>query len=219
MKLATTGFGEDRIGGRIRRARKSAGLSQADLAAHVDVSQPTVANWELGAHDPRRGVLEKVAEALGVSAHWLSYGEGMDPDDGGLGAADYFRTPIAHVPVIAWSDVSALAHDPAFDPVAAASRFIPWASTRRRLFALAVEDPAMDREFPTGSLVIIDCAERAAFDGGIFLFRLGGRWLLRRWRDAPARIEPCSNEPQHDPVFLTEAAAITGRAVASLRTY
>ena len=45
------------IGDRIRQARKAAGLNQAGLAARIGVSQPAVANWESGVHDPRRLML------------------------------------------------------------------------------------------------------------------------------------------------------------------
>ncbi|MCI5046789.1 MAG: helix-turn-helix domain-containing protein, partial [Aquisalinus sp.] len=45
---------ESAIGARIRLSRKMKGLNQADLATRLGVSQPTVANWESGVHDPRQ---------------------------------------------------------------------------------------------------------------------------------------------------------------------
>ena len=52
------------IGDRIREARKKVGLSQVDLAKRVGVTQPAVANWESGVHDPRRLMLAKIGDAL-----------------------------------------------------------------------------------------------------------------------------------------------------------
>ena len=66
------------IGDRIRQARKSRGLSQSDLAQRVGVSQPAIANWESGIHDPRRLTLAKLAEALEAPLDWLA--AGVDPE-------------------------------------------------------------------------------------------------------------------------------------------
>ena len=62
------------IGERIRQARKAQGYSQSDLAHRVGVSQPAIANWESGVHDPRRLTLAKLADALGAPLDWLAAG-------------------------------------------------------------------------------------------------------------------------------------------------
>ena len=62
------------IGERIKSARKQCGLSQADLGKAVGRSQSAVAEWETGDTEPRRNIVEKIAEALGVSAMWLEIG-------------------------------------------------------------------------------------------------------------------------------------------------
>ncbi len=62
------------IGERIKSARSQSGLSQADLARIVGRSQSAVAEWETSDTEPRRNIVEKIAEALGVSAIWLESG-------------------------------------------------------------------------------------------------------------------------------------------------
>jgi transcriptional regulator with XRE-family HTH domain len=50
----------------LRAARESAGLSQAELAAKLDVAPSTVAGWELGTHNPRLDKLAAISKVTGV---------------------------------------------------------------------------------------------------------------------------------------------------------
>lgn len=54
------------LGERIRAARKAAGLTQAQLAVLVEVSQPTVCGWESG-ESPSYQHIVAVAQACGIS--------------------------------------------------------------------------------------------------------------------------------------------------------
>ncbi len=46
-------------------------LSQAELAARVDISRGHVANVELGRSNPSLGLVERIAEALDIRVDWL----------------------------------------------------------------------------------------------------------------------------------------------------
>lgn len=50
----------------LKAAREAAELSQADLAAMLDVSPSTVAGWELGTYSPRLDKLPAIAKAVRV---------------------------------------------------------------------------------------------------------------------------------------------------------
>ena len=63
------------IAERIKQARKTAGLTQAELAVAVDVSQPTVNGWERGAFVPARDRVDQIAGATDTSRQWLEFGE------------------------------------------------------------------------------------------------------------------------------------------------
>ena len=52
---------------KIRLFREKAGLSQRELAAAIGVSQPAVAQWEIGAAQPTLDNLRKAAEILGCN--------------------------------------------------------------------------------------------------------------------------------------------------------
>lgn len=63
---------------RIRAARHGAGMTQAQLARSIGVSERNIVRWEQGQHTPRIEHLAAVAEATG---HTLDSLYGSDSDD------------------------------------------------------------------------------------------------------------------------------------------
>ncbi len=62
---------------RIRRARRGAGLSQADLASLLGINRSAVAQWERsGGCKPTAGNLAKLAIATKLNFEWLATGRG-----------------------------------------------------------------------------------------------------------------------------------------------
>ena len=61
------------FGDRLRRARRNAGLSQAEMAARLDVTPSRYGGWESDAARPWDivDVARRVAEATDVPASWL----------------------------------------------------------------------------------------------------------------------------------------------------
>lgn len=53
--------------GTIREWREHAGLTQAQLAARLDVTPSSVYNWEAGKSEPRATQLKAMARLFGVS--------------------------------------------------------------------------------------------------------------------------------------------------------
>lgn len=51
----------------IRRARRRAGLSQAELARRLRTKQPVVARWETGARAPTLETVARAVEACGLA--------------------------------------------------------------------------------------------------------------------------------------------------------
>lgn len=70
----------DSVSERIRQARIASGLTQAELAQRLRVTQSTVNRWESGRHDPSRETVARIAEATDVTAQWLELGEAAAPD-------------------------------------------------------------------------------------------------------------------------------------------
>lgn len=64
--------------GRIKAARKSAKMTQKQLADCLDVSVQSVKNWEQGIHGTDDSTLKKIAEICNVDFVWLRH---TQPED------------------------------------------------------------------------------------------------------------------------------------------
>ncbi|MGV6801667.1 MAG: XRE family transcriptional regulator [bacterium] len=210
----------DSIGGRIRFARKQAGLSQSDLSERLSVSQPTVANWETGVHDPRQLMLAKIAEALQVQLSWLASGERSQTERDKHAAAAYLRRGLYHVPVLDKADAAKMIDGSEIDPHRMAADYIPVTSGSDKLFALFVDDDAMNQEFPGNTLAVIDYNHRMPSDGDtVYFLHTDGRALLRRWRSSPCRLEPYSSDPSHETLYVERLERVIGIVTVTIRWY
>lgn len=211
------------IGDRIKQARKSKRMSQADLALKVGVSQPAIANWESGVHDPRRLTLAKLADALDAPLDWLAAGDRSSAESDKHAAAAYIRRPVRHVPVISLRAASLLAQDPHADPHVVAEDYIPVTTSSSKLFAVFVNDSAVDLAFLPDTVVVIDYGDRTPDDGDFCLVRVNETPILRRWRGAreggAARLEPCSSEEGHPVIAVTRAISVIGCVRVSVRVH
>lgn len=59
------------VGSRIRALRKSAGLTQRELAESIGLTESAVRNYELGLRTPSDEQLDAMAEAMGVASEAL----------------------------------------------------------------------------------------------------------------------------------------------------
>ena len=207
------------IGGRIREARKSRGLSQADLARRVGVSQPAIANWESGIHDPRRITLSKLADALQTSLDWLAAGDRSAFEADKHAAAAYIRRPLHHVPVISVRAAALLARDINADPHSMAEDYLPVTASSSTLFAFILDDEAVNLAFHSGTIVVIDYAARAPTDGEFCLAAVAGAPVLRRWRDTPPRLEPASTDPSFRAIAVDRTVLMIGCVRVSIRVH
>lgn len=156
------------IGHRIRAARKALNLNQESLASRLGVSQPTVANWEADAHNPRQLMLAKLAEALGVSLGWLAGGEAVDRAGKNHPAVAYVARPIVHVPVLPTHLLidRRLLEDRTLH--AAAIDFVPVISRSATLFAAFIDPRPYVAMFPGETLFIFDY-QRTDHVAGVYL--------------------------------------------------
>ncbi|VAV88653.1 hypothetical protein MNBD_ALPHA06-353 [hydrothermal vent metagenome] len=207
------------IGHRIKRARKNKKFSQTELADLIGVTQPTIGNWESGHHEPRHGIVTKIADALDVRRLWLISGMD-DPIDGQAptqpivsSSHPYIATPIIHIAVLDWPENAAnlLTTPKGNDRYLAASL---WAL---QPFALTIDDKAMAREFPAGSIVVFDAARVKLYDGELYLFNWNGKVILRRWHNNPSRLEPASSLAKFETLFPTQTPVVIARALQCVR--
>lgn len=82
-------MGEETMGVRIARLRRERGMTQADLANQMGVTDKAVSKWERDRSCPDLHSLPRLARALGVPVEELLPGEGLTkqtaaPAAGGL---------------------------------------------------------------------------------------------------------------------------------------
>lgn len=68
------------IGKKIRMARKSADLTQSELANKIGTTSQMVGSWERGERNPKWKTLQKLAEVLGVPAHFFISEDEVEPE-------------------------------------------------------------------------------------------------------------------------------------------
>lgn len=73
---------QDTLGGRLYKARESAGLTVAQAARRLGIQSKTWKLWENDQSEPRSNRLMMAAGVLGVSPSWLLMGQGEGPQDG-----------------------------------------------------------------------------------------------------------------------------------------
>ena len=205
------------IGDRIRHARKDININQADLAKRVGVSQPTVANWESGVHDPRRLMLAKISDILSVPMSWLAEGARSSFEHDKQPAAAYLRRYLQHVPVISYENAKRFANVGDNDPHEWAEDYIPVTYGAARLFAVFVTDDSVNHVFAPDTLVVIDYSDRKPRDGNFCLAMVDGQSAIRRWRPDPARLEPYSNNPEYETIYSEGPFQIIGSVRVSIR--
>ena len=141
---------DEKVGQRITRARKEAGLTQQQLAAVLGVSRPAVAQWEKGRTSPSAENLRNVATATSKPLIYFFTGSGVKTDD--FDEAPRMR---GQVPLISW--VQAGAWTEPFCPVGDDLEYYPAPPTcGPRAFGLRVRGESMIEVYLPGTLIFVD---------------------------------------------------------------
>ncbi|MBL4870828.1 MAG: helix-turn-helix transcriptional regulator [Robiginitomaculum sp.] len=172
----------DSIGERIKQTRLSKGLSQVELASAVDVSQPTVANWENGSHIPRQAVFDRLSELLNAPLHWL-IGGAQDQNGFTQISQQFLKTPIKHVPILNWPNCNDLIESKIEDGTA--RDYLTISTLAKKPFALVVNTQNLNTEFPIGTTIIFDADIDTMAQDSFYLFVDNQNIVLRQWHKPP----------------------------------
>ncbi|MHA7872972.1 MAG: hypothetical protein ACX939_11535, partial [Hyphococcus sp.] len=134
-------------------------------------------------------------------------------------AAAYIRRPVRHVPVISLRAAALFAQDMNADPHVMAEDYIPVTLGASRLFAVFINDSAVDLAFLPDTLVVVDYHDRSPGDGEFCLANVRQQPMIRRWRMRPARLEPVSREAGHETILATPEIVIIGSVRVSIRVH
>ena len=192
---------------RLKALRAKAGISQAEIAKKIYISQPAYAKYEIGTSTPNPETLAAIANILNVSVDYLL---GKTPE---ASKAGYIRIPVlgrvaAGIPIdaieeiIDWEDISA-----------------DMATGGAEYFGLQIKGDSMEPKISDGDIVIV--RKQPDVDSGEIAVVLvnGDDATVKRVKKSVAGITLISNNPAYDPMFYSNEdieklpVAILGRVV------
>ncbi|WP_313328102.1 XRE family transcriptional regulator [Enterobacter oligotrophicus] len=216
---------------RIQKAMADAGLTQAELAMKVGVSQPAIWRLVAGKTNTTRKLVE-IAHALGVSPEWLSTGQPPTPHKQGYvienlhdkearNSADIFRVEVLDLSVSAGPGTFMLSE---FVEVLHAIEFTT--EHARHLFGNRSEDDvkvmtvsgdSMASTFNSGDRVFVDISVRHFLTDGVYVFVFGKTFHLKRLQMQGNRLAVLSDNPAYEKWYITEESQgdlyVMGKAI------
>ena len=89
----------------------------------------------------------------------------------------------------------------------------------RDSFVVIVEGDSMDRVVGEGEAVVVDPRQRELLPKRYYVVRnASGETTFKQYLDQPARLEPCSHNPEHRTIFPgQEEFTIVGRVMKAVR--
>lgn len=171
---------------RLKRAREGAGYaSPADASrrSRTKINANTLTSNENGNRDISRKMAQVYAEAFGVSAGWLLYGD-----------VALEQTP---VPLISWISAGALADTANVNDYDASSyAYAPDLDPNGDWIALRVDGRSMDKISPHDSIIFVNRKEKNLVPNGCYVIGDGnGGATYKRYRP-PNNFEPVSTKPE-----------------------
>lgn len=81
-----------------------------------------------------------------------------------------------------------------------------------KFIALKVEGDSMDRISPSGSVIVVDLAERSLVTGRYYVFSIKGEATYKMWHADPPYLAPYSYNAANTPIFVKgKNLAVVGR--------
>lgn len=222
---------------RLNEAMKRVQFEMIDLKNSSGVSYEMIRRYTLGIAKPREGKLQKIANALGVRASWLDYGEGEM-----LSAKAQVDALVANMPngitydqVEPWRrqinsevyDVQFCCGDGAgyaeFEPLKKTLPFDESFFTRRRLKPenfkiIYAKGDSMAHYIQEGDAVGLDISDKIIKDGEVYALFLDGDTMIKRiFREAGGRLTLSSDNKNYRDKIVDESNGesliIIGRVV------
>ena len=179
---------------RLREIRKQRGLTQQQLAEMIGTSNQQIGHLEVGERRLSAPWIEKLVEALGITA-----GELFEPAGG-------------EIALVSWAQAGSFADTVDLDIPHDTPRIAVAGLRHDQHIALIVEEDSMDRIAPPGAMIVVDLRDRELIDGREYVVRMYDRATFKRWRSDPPRLEP-DTTGKHDSIFPKTAVVVVGRVV------
>ncbi len=174
-------------------------FSQRALADHLKIAPARVTEMVKGERRIQQHEMERVANWLGLS------------DDAALNLPEG-AMPVRPVPLL-----GEVPGGPWREAVQSRHTYIQAAlpGTRENAYALKVVGDSMDKLVGDGATIVIDPDDRDLFDKWLYVVRNDdGDVTFKQYRESPARLVPCSRNPEHKIIPIADRTyEIIGRVV------
>lgn len=189
-----------RMGNRIKELRKAAGLTQPQLAELAGTTKNQLVKLESSDRRLSDHWAERLAPHLNVKPYELF----MSAES----AANSLRfVPlVGHIACGNWRE--AVEH---------AMGAVPTVATGANVFALQAVGDSMDKLIHEGGYIYVDPDDRDLIDGKNYVVMNGeSETTAKQYRANPARLVPCSNNPEHKEIIIGgEGFTVIGRVVGA----
>jgi phage repressor protein C with HTH and peptisase S24 domain len=200
-----------RQGARLKAARLEAGYRSARAAAHENEWPESsyraheAGTRTMGLDDAERYARRYRAEGVRVSAKSILF-------DSETRTRPEPEAPAAVAPRLSWvaaskmTDVGEVPH-PSDAPAVLIGDLPPgdW-------FALKVRGDSMDLIAPDGATILVNRADKRLVRNKFYVFSNGGEATFKRYVDRPMRrLEPCSSNRSHEPIYPGRDFVVVGR--------
>lgn len=176
------------IPNRVRALRAEKGWSLAELAERAGTTAPQIMKLEKSQRRLDLDWIRRLAAAFEMSETELIGGAASLP-------INPFLIPlIGEIAAGNWREAIQHHEDLIYPPVEGLSD---------SAFALRTKGDSMDKIIPDGGYVVIDPADADLREGKIYaVMNSEGETTIKRFRSDPARLEPCSSNPDHQAISL-----------------
>jgi len=160
---------------RLRLRMKERKVTQEKLASILNISQGSVGHYVSGRRNPRKEVMEKIADELEVSLDWLAGKTDTPPID----KRDFYSVPVLSAATAAYKIIKEDEEPMGFAPVST-----DWMRnhnlTASDLCVCIVEDDGMSPKLNTGDKVVIDRGCTNFTNGDVFALLVNDKLHIRR---------------------------------------
>lgn len=182
---------------RIRELREAAGYTRAKLAEMADTTANQLVKLENGDRRLSDHWAARLAPHLNVQAFELMMPAGA-------------RVEIRWVPLVGeiscgnWGE--AVEHS---------GQMVPTSMGGPRSFALRPSGDSMDKIVSEDGFVVVDPDQSQLIDGRLYaVMNDAGETTAKRYHATPPRLEPCSTNPEHQPIVVgQDGFKVIGRVV------
>ncbi|MEH4988142.1 helix-turn-helix transcriptional regulator [Enterobacter asburiae] len=202
---------------RLQSAMKSAGMSQAELASRVGISQPAVWRLVAGQTNTSRRLVQ-IAQALGVTPEWLSTGEGAPSQEKGIvprlstsdspsRRVDVFRVEVLDLSVSAGPGVYLSGFVEVLHAVEFTTEYARALFGNRREEDVKVMTVSGDSMTPTvnsGDRLFVDVSVRHFHMDGIYAFVFGETFHVKRLQMQGDKLAVLSDNAAYEKWYVND---------------